>query len=177
MKGDHRTFRGVRAEFRPIAGRCALQLAVMVISIGVIFCPAAKPQSQAAKPAVSDITGQYDFLTPENTLAILDEDGMLKGYIDVFQGDEESDALLSYQITIGSRKADQVAFRTQKIHEKYYRFSGTAQRGTGKAPGDSDYLQLTGELQTITENSVTEKQTIDRQKVVFKSKSRANQEH
>ena len=79
-------------------------------------------QAQTAASQVSDITGDYEFMEPINTLAILQEDQMLKGYIDVLQGQSESDAILSYPITIGERNGDHVEFRTRKIHEMYYRF-------------------------------------------------------
>jgi hypothetical protein len=150
-------------------------LAAGILALGLIFSSQAPIEAQGTEPGISDVTGEYEFLNPDNTLAILDEDGALKGYIDVFQGDEESDALMSYNIINGSHSKNHVEFRTQKIHEKYYRFSGTAEHGSGKAPGDPDYLQLTGELQTIVDNSVTGHEQVDRQTVTFKSKGR-NQE-
>lgn len=127
---------------------------------------AQQPPSQETAPKM---TGRYHFLGPEDVLAILQEEEIVKGYIDVYEGESESDAILSYQITIGSRKGNQVEFRTRKIHEKYYRFSGTVERGVGKKPGDPDYLQLTGELETTTENSVTGEQKTQKQPVTFKS--------
>jgi len=133
-------------------------------------------KAQTAGSQISDITGNYQFLYPYNTLAILQENQMLKGYIDVLQGKSESDALLSYPITIGERKGNHVEFRTRKIHEKYYRFSGTVQRGKGKGKGDPDYLELVGELQTIQNNSVTHHETVDRKQVVFKSKGNTERE-
>ncbi len=129
--------------------------------------------AQNSSVSVPDMTGRYDFLNSQNTLAILQEDTLLKGYIDVWQGSHASDTIFSYNITIGSRRGNQVEFRTQRIHEKYYRFSGTVRRGKGKSPGDADYLELVGELQTITENSVTGKPKIISLRVVFKGKSRA----
>jgi hypothetical protein len=129
-------------------------------------------KAQSAASQVSDITGDYEFLDPYNTLAILQEDAMLKGYIDVLQGQSESDAILSYSITIGERKGDHVEFRTRGIHEMYYRFSGTVQHGKGNKKGDPDYLEIVGELQTIRHNSVTNQDTVDRKQVVFKSKGK-----
>jgi hypothetical protein len=133
-------------------------------------------KAQSAASQISDITGDYEFLQPYNTLAILQEDQMVKGYIDVLQGQSESDAIISYPITIGERKGDHVEFRTRAIHEMYYRFSGTAQRGNGKKKGDPDYLELEGELQTIHHNSVTHQDKVDRQHVVFKSKGNSGRE-
>lgn len=129
-------------------------------------------KAQTGASQVNDITGDYEFLQPINTLAILQEDQMLKGYIDVLQGQSESDAILSYPITIGERNGDHVEFRTRKIHEMYYRFSGTVQRGKGKKKDDPDYLELVGELQTIKTNSVTNQETVERRQEVFKSKGK-----
>ncbi len=132
-------------------------------------------KAQSTTSQVSDMTGDYQFLEPYNTLAILQEDQMVKGYIDVLQGESESDAVLSYPITIGERKGDHVEFRTRTIHELYYRFSGTVQRGKGKKKDDPDYMELVGELQTIRKNSVTNQETVVRKQVVFESKGRTEE--
>lgn len=129
----------------------------------------ARPAEQVQQPAVPRMTGRYHFLSPEDSISILQEGELLKGYIDVYPGEDESDALLSYAISIGSRKGNQVEFRTRTIHELYYRFSGTVSRGAGKKPSDPDYLRLTGELQTVTSNSVTGTQDVQKQAVIFKS--------
>lgn len=152
--------------------RKAMWMAVALAALGA--WGSMKAQSAASK--VDDITGDYQFLEPYNTLAILQEDEMLKGYIDVLQGQSESDAVLSYPITIGERKSDQVEFRTRTIHAMYYRFSGTVQRGKGNKKGDPDYLELVGELQTIRHNSVTHQDTVDRKQVIFKSKGKTERE-
>lgn len=146
------------------------------ILILAVLTAAGSLQAQSPASQIQDITGNYDFLKPYNTLAILQEDQMLKGYIDVLQGESASDAVFSYNLTIGERKGNHIEFRTSVIHEKYYRFSGTVQRGKGKEKGDPDYLELVGELQTIQNNSVTNQKKVDRQKVVFKSKGNNEQE-
>ena len=133
-------------------------------------------KAQTTTNQVSDMTGNYEFLEPYNTLAILQEDQMVKGYIDVLQGESESDAVLSYPITIGERKGDHVEFRTRVIHAMYYRFSGIVQRGKGKKKDDPDYMELVGELQTIQENSVTNQEKVDRKQVVLKSKGNTEEE-
>ncbi|HZT71527.1 MAG TPA: hypothetical protein VFC10_17500 [Terriglobia bacterium] len=149
----------LRFKFAAIAG--------VIAALGI--CSVLSGQSSSG---VSDITGDYEFLHPYNTLALLQEDTILKGYIDVLQGQSESDAILSYPIDNGDRKGDQVEFTTRKIHEMYYHFSGIVRRGNGKKPGDPDYLELAGELQTVQNNSVTNQQTVDRRQVVFKSKGK-----
>lgn len=125
--------------------------------------------AQQAPPAdVPRMTGRYHFLGPEDTLAVLQEESMLKGYVDVYPGPNESDAILSYAISIGSRQGNKVEIKTRTIHAVYYRFSGTVGRGTGRKPTDPDYLRLTGELDTITLNSVTGAQKVQKQQVVFR---------
>lgn len=146
--------------------------ATLLITVIAIFAAWGSLKAQSASSTVGDITGDYEFLHPYNTLAILQEDQMVKGYIDVLQGESESDAILSYPITIGERKGDHLDFRTRTIHAMYYRFSGTIQHGKGKKKGDPDYIELVGELQTIQHNSVTHQDKVDRQQVVFKSKGK-----
>ena len=121
---------------------------------------------------IPDITGNYQFLTAADTLAILEEEEKLKGYVDVFQGEDESDAILSYPITAGTRKGMQVEFRTGKIHQKYYRFSGKVERGAGRAENEPDFLRLVGGLEIVTVNGETGEESVQRPHVVFKSLGR-----
>ncbi|HET7215657.1 MAG TPA: hypothetical protein VFL79_18855 [Terriglobia bacterium] len=146
--------------------------AVWVVIALVALSAAGSLKAQSEAGQISDITGDYEFLQPYNTLAILQEDQMVKGYIDVLQGESESDAVLSYPITIGERKGDHLDFRTQTIHAMNYRFSGTIQPGKGKSKDDPDFIELVGELQTIQHNSVTNQDKVDQQQVVFKSKGK-----
>lgn len=123
-----------------------------------------------------DITGNYQFLAAEDTLALLEEEGRLKGYIDVFQGEEESDVVLSYQITLGWHRENRVEFKTAKIHQMYYRFAGTVERGTGKEEADPDYLRLVGDLEIVTVKSESGEEGVQRVHVVFKSVGRTAKE-
>lgn len=147
------------------AGRAVLGLSLMLFGL-VAGARSKQPQE---KP-IEDVTGNYEFLSPDDTLAILEEEGKLKGYVDVYQGEEESDAILSYPLTIGTRSGDHVEFKTRRIHERYFRFSGTVERGKGRSAREPDYLRLVGELQIIQSNSVTGQESVDRRNVIFKSK-------
>ncbi|HEV2425204.1 MAG TPA: hypothetical protein VGZ29_10295 [Terriglobia bacterium] len=122
------------------------------------------------------MTGEYEFLKPENTLAILEEEGKLKGYIDVLQGEEESSDVLSYQITTGTRGGDQVQFKTARIHEKYYEFKGSVARGDGRTPKDPDFLRLAGDLETVTSDSLTGQSHAESHHVTFKWKPRSQED-
>jgi len=103
--------------------------AVWVVIALAALSSAGSLKAQSAAGQISDITGDYEFLQPYNTLAILQEDQMVKGYIDVLQGESESDAVLSYPITIGERKGGHLDFRTRTIHAMYYRFQGPSSPG------------------------------------------------
>ena len=136
-------------------------LPLMFICAGGWLCAVERPAP------VEDVTGNYHFLSPQDKLAILDEEGKLSGYLDVFQSEDESDALLSYPITNGSRQNERVEFTTGKIHQKYYRFSGTAQRGQGKKDTDPDYLRLVGDLEIVTVSGEMGAESVERRQIVF----------
>ena len=126
-------------------------------------------QAQGEQLPVDDITAKYHFLSTDDTLAILDEEGRLKGYIEVTQPPDESDDILSYDIVEGSRTKNHVEFRTNRIHGRYYRFSGTAERGKGHEEKDADYLHLTGSLDIVSVNSETGKESVQVMRLTFKS--------
>jgi hypothetical protein len=127
---------------------------------------------------IDDITAKYHFLSPDDTLGLLEEEGKLKGYIEILQGEEESDAVLSYDIILGSRKKDHVEFKTNTIHRRYYRFSGKVERGSGHKPDDPDYLRLIGDLETVTVKGDSGQESAQRTHLILKSlgKSERNEE-
>jgi hypothetical protein len=127
---------------------------------------------------IDDITGKYHFISADDTLGILEEEGKLKGYIEILQGEEESDAELSYDIILGSRNKDHVEFKTNTIHRRYYRFSGKVERGSGRQANDPDYLRLIGDLETVTVKGDSGQESTQRTHLVLKSlgKSERNEE-
>jgi len=129
---------------------------------------------QAAEK-IDDITGKYHFLSPDDTLGILEEEGKLKGYIEVLQGENESDDVLTYEIISGSRKSDNVEFKTSTIHRKYYRFSGKVERGSGRQPDDPDYLRLVGELETVTVKGDRGQESVERKHLILKCLGKSEQ--
>jgi hypothetical protein len=148
----------------------------VVMMLILVFASAPAVFAQQAPGPAPVMTGRYHFLGPQDQLAILQEERMVKGFIDVYQGENESDAILSYPIASGSRVGNHVEFTTRAIHEKYYRFNGAVEPGQGKRPGDRDYLQLVGVLETCTSNSATGATQVARQNVVFKSMGRGEGE-
>lgn len=133
-------------------------------------------KAQQGNEDIPDISGKYHFLSADDNLGLLEEEGKLKGYIDVFQGEDESDTILSYPITIGSRKKNHVEFKTGKIHQKYYRFTGVVERGSGHEETDPDYLRLIGDLEIVTAKAENREALVQRMHVIFKSLGKGERE-
>ncbi len=151
--------------------RFALDIVIALVAAALAW-PASRAVSYPqAKSDIDEINTEFHFLGEDDTLLIHEEEGRLKGQIDVYQGEEESDTVLSYAITIGTRKNDHVEFKTSKIHQKYYRFSGDVVRGSGHEDKDADYLRVVGELQIIQVNPDSGEESVERKQVVLKSLS------
>ncbi len=138
----------------------------------IVFSP--RPfRAQTEQSPIDDITAKYHFLSTEDTLAILDEEGRLKGYIEVSQPADESEDFLNFDIVEGSRQQNRVEFHTNRIHGRFYRFSGTAERGAGHQDKDPDYLHISGTLEIVAVNAETGKETPQIMRVTFKSIGKA----
>ena len=161
---------GFRCQLTPRLG------GLLIIAAALLLVETHAPLLAQLNSGIGDMTGRYHFVGPDDTLAILEEEGRLKGFIEVFQGEEESDEMLSYAIELGNRQGEHVEFKTSKIHERYYRFTGVIQRGTGRTGNDTDYMRLVGDLETIIANSVSGKEDHKHLQVVFKLKGKAELE-
>ncbi len=148
--------------------RISKPITCLAVLAAVMFS-ACRLRAQDETPPIDDMTAKYHFISADDTLAILDEEGRLKGYIEVAQPEEESDDILSYDILEGSRKKNHVEFRTNRIHGKLYRFSGTVERGKGHEEKDADYFRLTGDLEIVTVKAEAGKETIQTMRVTLKS--------
>jgi hypothetical protein len=155
----------------------ALLLLCAPVGATLVVAPCGRCLAQATEN-IDDITAKYHFLSPDDTLGILEEEGKLKGYIEILQGEEESDAVLSFDIISGSRKKDHVEFKTNTIHRRYYRFSGKVERGSGREANDPDYLRLIGDLETVTIKGDSGQESVERKHLTLKSlgKSERNEE-
>ena len=118
---------------------------------------------------LEDITGRYTFLSADDLLGILDEDGNLVGYIDVYQLGDESDDIFSYTLSHGTRNGLKVKFKTITIHGLYYRFSGKVERGAARKPHQRDYLRLIGSVEIVRRNPATSEEKIERRHVTLES--------
>jgi len=144
---------------------------VTFLFLSLALCAFSVPGAAQSKSTIDEINTEFHFLGPDDTLLIHEEEGRLKGQIDAYQNDDESDTVLSYVLTIGQRKDDHVEFKTSEIHRRYYRFSGAVVRGSGHDEKDEDYLRLVGELQIITVDGDTGKENVEKKQVELKSLS------
>jgi hypothetical protein len=163
-----------RRKFRGAQG--FLSPTLWFLAVAFILCLAGPLKAQRDSDEIQDITGKYHFLSVDDTLGLLEEEGVLKGYIDVYQTEEESDAILSYNIVRGTREKDRVEFKTNKIHGKYYRFRGKVQRGSGHEENDPDYLRLVGDVEIVTVKSDIGDEAVQRMHVVLKSFGKSERE-
>jgi hypothetical protein len=154
-----------------LCGRCFAQ--DIQNTGGPVEMPPATPRcrtcSAQATENVDDITGRYQFLSADDTLGILEEEGKLKGYIEVLPGGDESEIELTYEIISGSRKNGHVEFKTNTIHRRYYRFSGKVERGSGQKPDEPDYLRLIGDVETVTIKGDSGQESVQRTHLILKS--------
>ncbi len=154
-----------------------LGFAALTVLVAATSLCAARNQNRKPRAQVCpDLTGVYHFLNSGDRLGLLQEDNMLKGYINVLQGPDASDSVFSYPITVGTREGNEVQFQTGRIHEKYFRFTGTVERGAGRKPSDSDYLELKGALETIRVNGVTHTKQVERESAIFTSLGKSEQQ-
>src|SRR5204863_516100 len=71
-------------------GTRILDRVLRILMVLLAACPLHALKARPASDDIEDITGKYHFLSADDKLAILEEEGKLKGYIDVYQGEEES---------------------------------------------------------------------------------------
>ena len=148
---------------RPLPRTLGFLAAALLVFVGSV---SGRPQ---ASEEIPDISGKYHFISADDTLGILEEEGKLKGYLEISQGEEESDEVLSYTILRGERKKNHVEFRTNEIHRKYYRFSGRVERGTGHEEGDPDYLRLVGDVEIVTVKGDSREEAVQKMHETLKS--------
>jgi len=139
----------------------------LIVFLVLLLARGAYPQQKEEQ--VDEINAEFHFLGPNDSLLIHEEGGRLNGQINLAQGENESDAILCYLITIGSRQKNRIEFKTSKVHEKYFRFTGTVERGAGHKGRDPDFLRLVGDVEMVTVNGDTGKETTEHRRVVLKS--------
>ena len=126
-------------------------------------------QQAPANPA-DDYSGMYGFLRDGEFLQLTIEDGArVSGFISRF-GDLDSDrgVFLDHFFKQAKLEGNKLTFTTETVHNVWFDFKGSVDRGQGKNRTQEDYYVLRG---TLTENmSDANKKTSSRSRPVeFKS--------
>lgn len=153
----------------------------VVVMAGVLLAMplssfSAPQEAKAASPAKDAVEGRqysgtYTFLKEGEYLQITVEDGgQLTGFISRFDdrgNPSDKSGFVDQFIKTGKLHDAQLSFTTKPLHDQWFEFKGTVERGEGKDPGDEAYYVLKG---TLTENTTApdKKVTSHAQDVTFK---------
>ena len=96
----------------------------------------------------------YSFLREGEFVQLSLEDGKLTGFVSRY-GDSESDktAFLDQFFSKASLEGDKLSFTTKPVHDTWFEFAGTIERGSAKAPTDEGYRVLRGKLTQFTSDA------------------------
>lgn len=146
-----------------------LRYAAAILLLTTFAWAQSQPAQNATAPNEADISGMYTFLR-DGEFVQIDRDGdKVDGFISRY-GDSDSDrgTFLDHMIKSGTLEGKKMHFETRAVHGVSYEFSGTVERGEGKAPGEEAYWVLRGTLKEITEDAL-HKPTAKARAVEFKS--------
>jgi hypothetical protein len=121
-------------------------------------------------PAADDCSGTYSFLKDGEFVQISVEDnGSVSGFVSRYgDADNDRDAFLDHAFKQGKLAGRKLTFTTETVHNVWYEFTGTVERGEGKQPGDEAYYVLKGKL--LESRIGADKKTSSKSRdVVFKS--------
>jgi hypothetical protein len=127
-------------------------------------------QSPVPKKPAEDYSGMYAFLRDGEFVQLTVEDaGRLSGFVSRY-GDLESDrgAFLDQFFKKAKLDGKKLTFTTDTVHDVWYEFKGTVERGEGKNLGDEAYYVLKGTLVQYTTDA-NKKTVAKSREVSFKS--------
>lgn len=139
----------------------------LLIAGSFAFAQSATPSPQAA---AEDYSGMYSFLKEGEFIQITIEDqGAVSGFISRY-GDSSSDkgTFIDQFLKTGKMDGKKLTFTTETVHGTWFDFSGTFDRGPGKAPDQESYFVLRGTL-TRNETGADKKTASQTRSVEFKS--------
>jgi len=150
-------------------------LSLLLMLIFVAGCtgqsaPAANPSEQTQSVSnADDLSGMYEFLREGEFVQVTLEDGQVTGFVSRY-GDSASDkgAFLDQFFSKAALDGNKLTFTTKPVHDLWYEFAGTIDRGTAKAPTDEGYRVLRGKLTQFTTDA-SKKVTSKTRDVEFKS--------
>lgn len=148
----------------------AFWILIGALLIGGRFSPAQSTPAAPPQAAADDYSGMYSFLKEGEFLQITAEDqGSVSGFISRY-GDSAADkgTFLDQFVKTGKLDGKRLTFTTENVHGVWFEFTGTFDRGAGKAPDEESYFILRGTL-TRNETGVDKKTTSQVRSVEFRS--------
>ena len=99
-----------------------------------------------------EYSGMYSFLKEGEFVQIsVEDDGRVTGFVSRYAGGEsEKNEFVDQYFKSAKLDGNRLSFVTETVHEVWFEFKGTVDRGEGKNPGDEAYYVLKG---TLTYNS------------------------
>jgi hypothetical protein len=129
-----------------------------------------KPLSAATEAKDGrDYSGMYSFLEDGEFVQITAEvDRKVTGYVSRYgEGGSDKGTFLEHYFRTGKLDGNKLAFTTAVVHNVWFDFKGTVERGDGKNPGEEAYYVLKGTL-TDSTSDAAKKVTTHSREVVFK---------
>ena len=98
-----------------------------------------------------DVSGMYAFLREGEFVQVTLEDGRISGFVSRY-GDSDSDkgAFLDQFFSKAALVGNKLTFTTKPVHDLWYEFKGTIERGSAKSVTDEGYWVLRGKLTQFT---------------------------
>jgi hypothetical protein len=127
-------------------------------------------QTPTPAPTPENYSGMYTFLKDGEFVQVTVEDaGRVTGFVSRY-GDTDSDrgAFLDQFFKQGELDGNKLTFTTETVHGVWFDFTGTVDRGPGKAPADEAYHLIKGIL-TDFRTDADKKVTSRSREVTFKS--------
>jgi hypothetical protein len=126
----------------------------LVRTLAMVFLLTALAGAQKAGPpaaaasSTQDYSGMYTFLREGEFVQVtVEEAGHVTGFISRY-GDSESDqgAFLDQFFKVGKLEGHNLSFTTQTVHDTWFEFKGTVDRGPAKTRAQEGYYLLKGTL-------------------------------
>jgi hypothetical protein len=142
----------------------------MKLAFSLVLLTASLAAQTLTQPTPENYSGMYTFLKDGEFVQVTIEDaGRVTGFVSRY-GDTDSDrgAFLDQFFKQGKLDGNKLTFTTETVHGVWFDFTGTVDRGPGKAPAEEAYHIIKGSLtdfRTDADKRVTSKS----RDVVFKS--------
>ena len=145
-----------------------MRYAILALLLAAL-CSGAAAQTSPAAAKSDDISGMYSFQEGEFVQINIEDGSKVTGFISRYgTSDSDKGEFLDQMFSEGALTGNQIRFKTRAVHGITFEFSGNAELGQGKKPGEEGYRVLHGKLTQFTEDE-NKKVTAKSRDVALKS--------